>query len=366
MKTIVVSAVNLNVGGTLTILNDCLKYLSESNKCNQYRIVAIVFDKKLCEFPNIEYIETKWPKKRWVNRLWYEYVSMKKISKSLAPIELWFSLHDTTPNVIAKKQVVYCHNPFPFYKWKWQEVFVAPKIVLFALFSKFIYQKGIKKNDYVIVQQDWIRQKFKKLFQLPENKIIIAQPDPPKSIEVSLKNVKNSSFGFVYAASPNSHKNFEALLEAVKILNAQGVSNFHVTITVDGSENAYAKWIYNKYKDLLEIRFKGFMDREALFLCYAESNCLVFPSKIETWGLPISEFKKFDKPMLLADLPYAHETSAGAGQVAFFSPDEPEQLAKQMRLLIEGDLSRLQPVPKLQLRAPLVDSWDGLFSIILK
>ncbi len=29
MKTIVVSAVNLNVGGTLTILRDCLSFLSE-------------------------------------------------------------------------------------------------------------------------------------------------------------------------------------------------------------------------------------------------------------------------------------------------------------------------------------------------
>ena len=50
---------------------------------------------------------------------------------------------------------------------------------------------------------------------------------------------------------------------------------------------------------------------------YNKIDCLIFPSKLETWGLPISEFMAFDKPMLIADLPYAHETAAGAKYVAF-------------------------------------------------
>ena len=113
-KTMVVSAVNWNVGGTLTILRDCVDYLSKLAERGSYRIVAIVFDKNLALYPNIEYIETQWPKKRWTHRLWYEYRSMKAISEKLSPVYLWLSLHDTTPNVVAVSRAVYFHNPFPF------------------------------------------------------------------------------------------------------------------------------------------------------------------------------------------------------------------------------------------------------------
>src|SRR5690606_35088406 len=166
MKTIVISAVNLNKGGTLTILRDCLSYLSTLAVQNEYRIVAIVYKKELADFPNIEYIETQWPKKRWINRLWFEYVSMRKISKQLDPVYFWLSFHYNSPSVLNQHRYVYCHKPFPFYKWKIQECLFAPKIVLFALFSKFIYQKNIKKNDYVIVQQQWIKKEFIRLFGL--------------------------------------------------------------------------------------------------------------------------------------------------------------------------------------------------------
>lgn len=65
------------------------------------------------------------------------------------------------------------------------------------------------------------------------------------------------------------------------------------------------------------IDFIGFVDKKTLFEYYELSSCMIFPSKIETWGLPISEFSEFNKPMLLADLPYAHDTAAGSSKVAF-------------------------------------------------
>src|SRR5690606_4759621 len=243
MKTIVISAVNLNRGGTLTILRDCLAYLSSLvEEDGNYRVVALVYKKELADFPNIEYIETEWTKKLWINRLWYEYISMNKISKEIGTIYLWLSLHDTTPNVVAERRAVYCHNPFPFYKWKWRELLFAPKIVLFALLSKFIYQKNIHQNDFVVVQQQWIKEAFKRLFHLSKEKVIIALPDVPNIEELSYDNVQiaKKEYTFVYAASANSHKNFEILCEAATILNKEGLMNFKVYLTIGRKENKYA------------------------------------------------------------------------------------------------------------------------------
>lgn len=375
MKTIVVSAVNLRVGGTLTILRDCLQYLSILAECESYRIVALVYDKNLVYYPNIEYIEMEWPKKTWIGRLWCEYVTMKNISKDLAPVYLWLSLHDTTPNVVAERRAVYCHNSFPFYTWKAREWLFTPKIVMFTLFSKWIYRINIYKNDQIVVQQQWFKDAFINWFKLKEDSIIVAPPKnndfkgalPLSRTIVAKSELQKSSFVFFYAGTANSHKNFECLCAAAQILRAKiGDSSFEVHITVKGDENGYGRWLYRKWGKCPCLKFIGFLSREKLYNLYERADCLVFPSKVETWGLPITEFASFQKPMLLADLPYAHETASGYDHVSFFSPDNPTQLAEKMEKLVFGNYSGLRRTEKVILSSPVAESWHELFTLLLK
>ena len=131
-KTIVVSAVSLRKGGTLTILRDCLCYLSTLAVDGHYRIIALVHKRELADYPGIRYIEMPDIIKGWSRRLWCEYVTMNRISVRIAPVYLWLSLHDTTPRVRAERQVVYCQTSFPFYKWNWRDFRFDYKIVLFV------------------------------------------------------------------------------------------------------------------------------------------------------------------------------------------------------------------------------------------
>lgn len=101
-------------GGTLTILRDCLCYLSTLAVDGHYRIIALVHKRELADYPGIRYIEMPDIIKGWSRRLWCEYVTMNRISVRIAPVYLWISLHDTTPRVRAKRQVVYCQTSFPF------------------------------------------------------------------------------------------------------------------------------------------------------------------------------------------------------------------------------------------------------------
>ena len=94
MKTIVVSAVNLRKGGTLTILRDCLQYLSSLSQ--EYRIVALVHKRELCDYEGIEYIEMPEVIKGWGRRIWCEYVTMYHISKMFSRVSMAFSSrHDS-------------------------------------------------------------------------------------------------------------------------------------------------------------------------------------------------------------------------------------------------------------------------------
>jgi glycosyltransferase involved in cell wall biosynthesis len=319
----------------------------------------------------VEYIEMKWPKKSWINRLWSEYVTMKKISKQLSPVYLWLSLHDATPNVTAEQRVVYCHNSFPYYQWKLREWWFAPKIVLFAVFTKYIYRKNMNKNRYVIVQQEWMKKDFVRTFGLKEETIIVAPPpvllDKQADVYPETNVLGQEVFSFLFAGAPDSHKNFECICQATKLLNEKsGVKDFKVNITIKGNENKYAKWLFRKWgKGISNLVFTGYLDNKTLYEYYHQCHCLIFPSKVETWGLPITEFATFGKPMLLADLPYAHETAQGCSKVAFFDPDSPHELADKMKKLVDGDDSFLLTVKKNNIPGPVAWTWQELFDIIL-
>ena len=218
---VVVSAVNLRKGGTLTVLRDCLAYLSTREDLS---VTTIVHKKSLCDYPGINYIEIPWGIKGWGRRLWCEYVTMNGISKKMDEVpDLWLSLHDTTPRVQAKHQAVYCHTSFPFMKIKLQDFKMDFKIPLFSMFTRYAYRFFSKRNDYLIVQQEWFRKGLSDLIGFPENKIIVA---PPAFKAVSIPDVNSDETGqssdnmklFFYPSTPDCHKNFELVCKASSAL----------------------------------------------------------------------------------------------------------------------------------------------------
>lgn len=367
MKTIVVSAVNIRKGGTLTILRDCLSYLSTLALDGNFRVVAIVHKRDLSNYRGIEYIEIPDSIKSWGRRLWCEYVTMHRISKTLSPVHLWLSLHDTTPSVEAKYRAVYCQTSFPFLKLRMNDWRFNYKIGLFRLFTQVAYRINIRKNDYLIVQSEWLRKKFTRKFRLPHERFIVAPPKSKAPICNATTTTEDSkTFTFIYAATPDCHKNFELICQAAKLLEAEvGKGIFKVILTIKGTENKYAQWLYKHWGEVESLVFHGLMDKETLFHHYATSDCLIFPSRIETWGLPITEFMPYNKPMLLADLPYAHETAAGANQVAFFNPESQDELKMRMFQLIYNDTTSLQNVSKQDIQEPKAMNWSELFARLI-
>ena len=363
-KTIVLSGINLIEGGPLTIYKECLKYLQE-NFLEEYRIIALVHDKSLfLEYKEkIEFIEFNDSKKSYLKRLYYEYIFFKKLSKKLKPY-LWLSLHDMTPNVVANKRVVYCHNPMMFYKMTKEERKKSFKLFLFSKFYKYIYKINIKKNNYVIVQQNWIRKEFKKAFGI-EN-IIVAHPEVNLEALKIDKNIEVEKNSFIYPSFPRVFKNFEVICKASEILENKNIKNFKVYLTIDGSENIYSKEIVEKYKKQECVKFIGLQSRKNLMNYYNKTETVIFSSKIETWGLPVTEAKAFKKKLILADLPYAHETLGNYEDVFFFNPDSAEELASKMESVIaEKDTSFDGNICK-EIEQPYCNSWKKLFEIILK
>lgn len=365
-KIFCVSAVNLVNGGTLTILQNCLESLYKYALYNDIEIYAIVHKKELCFYPGIRYIEIPWAKKNWINRVYCEYFYLKKISQSINP-DVWLSLHDITPNVTAKIQAVYCHNPMPFHSSKFSDLKYNYKEFLFSKFYKYLYRINIKKNSYVIVQQDWLRTEFCNLFHLDKNRVIVAKPyyEFMTALQNNILKTESGTVTFFYPSFPRTFKNFEVICEASTILNSLGINNFKVILTINGSENKYSTYIYRKYSKLKNIDFCGLLPMNKVHEMYCLADCLLFPSKLETWGLPISEFSQYKKPMIISDLQYAHETAAGISNIAFFDPTDSYELAQRMKEVIDNSKSSFVCVPTLDIASPFTNSWEMLFDILL-
>ena len=367
-KTIIISAINFNEGGPLTIYKECLKCLEE-NFLEEYKVVALVHDKSLfSEYEGkIEIIEFKDSKRSYLKRIYYEYFYFKKLSKKFKPY-LWFSLHDMTPNVVTDKRAVYCHNPIIFYDVKRKDMINEFKMFMFSRFYKYIYKINIKKNNFVVVQQDWIRKRFKKIFKIKN--VVVAHPNVV--IDDSNNNYKNTKIvknSFLYPSFPRIFKNFEVICKAVEILENKNIENFKVYLTIDGSENIYSKEIVEKYGRLKCIEFIGLQTRENLMKYYSKIETVIFPSKLETWGLPISEAKAFGKNIILADLEYAHETLGTYEKVMFFGPDDAEKLAEKMEMLINDDenMKNIEFDGNIEknIEKPFCKNWKELFDILL-
>ena len=351
-------------------------------KSGGIRVIALVHSRQLCDYPGIEYIEMPWCIRTWAHRLWAEYVTMHKISRQITQRDghkpdLWLSLHDTTPRVEAQHQAVYCHTSFPFLKVKAHDWLMDPKVPLFAMLTKWAYRINVHKNDYLIVQQNWFADALSDLTRVPRNHFRVIPPiSLPESSTGNQESLRQDSFAehgveaceskesfecsgevprrrlwplrtgaggalpanektpvFLFAATPDCHKNFETLCRASRLLHDQG-ADFKLILTIKGDENRYARWIHKHWGDIKEIDFHGFMSKDELFSTYAKARCFVCPSRVETWCLPISEYMQTNPggKLLLADLPYAHETSGE--QAVFFDPCNPEELKDKMKQML--------------------------------
>jgi glycosyltransferase involved in cell wall biosynthesis len=361
----VISAVNIFEGGPLTLLKSCLIFLNSSNFIKKYNFIVLVHRKELfkdIDTESLTLIEFPNSRKSYLIRIKLEYFTFFKFAIS-NNVKYWLSLHDISP-ILPKttKQFVYCHNPSPFSKISVRDFFVQPKFLMFCIFYIYIYKINIKSNAFVIVQQNWIKYQFHKKFYFPTDKIVVAPPEISFSRKENIKLEYQSNL-FFYPTLSRRFKNIEVICKAAELLNKNSINDFIIMITIDGSENKYAKSIVNRYKRIKQLKFIGLIPKSEVFKYYEKAKCLLFPSKLETWGLPITEFKTYNKPIILSNLPYAKETVGNYDKVLFFNPDNFNELFNLMKMIILDYKINYDLTTDVSYEKPYAKTWNDLFDL---
>ena len=359
---IVISGVNLVDLGPLSVFRDALRSLVQAS-ADRYEIVALVQREELLAVPGVTYLEFPEIKGSWLRRLRFEYLDSYKLSLRLAPA-LWIAMHDITPRLRCARQVVYCHNPSPFYRFRLREAVLDPKFGLFTLLYRFLYGIFLQRNWAVVVQQAWIREEFERRYDA--NHVIVARPAVHLETLASSRkpHLPGASYRFFYPAFARTFKNHEVLLAAARLLEERGVRDFELLLTVAAESNRCAADLARRFADLRSVRWLGTLSREQVFETYTTTDCLVFPSKLETWGLPLTEFKATGGPILAADLAYAHETMGDYREATFFDPENASALADLMECAMAGTLA-WSGATAAPIRSPFAEDWPALWAMLL-
>jgi glycosyltransferase involved in cell wall biosynthesis len=365
MKHVVLSAINVHAGGTLTIVRDFLRALSGTPAFRRRDFDVVLFCHRSEAYadlaaPGVTLLEIPLSRTSWAMRLFFEYVWFRLWSRR-RQIDVWLSLHDMTPNVRARRRFVYCHNPAPFYRgpslWRWE-----PRFELFRRFYKWMYLANLHRNEAVIVQQEWMRQAFVQRLGSDPARTIVARPVAREAggAEAADARPRGSEVRLLFPAVPRPFKNFDTLLRAMRRLEDEPV---RLILTISGAENRLSRALKRQYGDLRNVDFIGFVPQAELFRLYGEVDALVFPSLLESWGLPLSEFRTFGKPVFAADRDYAREALSGYDNAVFFDPGNPAALADLLRRFVSA-----REVPRTSSQTsyapPYAASWEDLIGLL--
>lgn len=354
---ILVYGVAADSGGALSVLMDFYKEFKVHKENHYYFVVSTP---QLDECDNITVLRYPEIKKGWGQRLFFEYVEAPKLVKKYAIDEVFSTTNTVIPRVQAK-QILYLHQSLPFipYRFSWKEN------RLFWLYQNIIGRliiQSVKKADQVIVQTKWIRDAASRICHVPTDKFLIKTPQ----VDISLVKPYDPPAGnpvFFYPASPYTYKNHWLIVKACKNLKEQGITAYQVIFTLSGEENGYAKSLREYVeKEQLPVQFIGQIDRKEVFEWYSHS-VLLFPSYIETFGMPLLEARLSNSPILAADTPFSREILQGYEKSRFYDIHDDKKLVQGMAHEVE--MNNMYALNVNRGGSTLLTYW-GLKTILMK
>lgn len=310
-------------GGAISIL-EYFYMQHKDNKKNHY--FYMLSNYHLDETDNITVINVPEVKRGWKERLLFDFFGVKKYLRKFQIDEV-FSLQNTIIPCFKGKQIVYEHNALPFSEYRFSIKEDRTMWIYQNIIGRFMLF-GIKKADMVIVQTEWMKKAI--VQKLPEAEPKIEVHFPKISILNGYLYKRPDECIFFYPANSSSFKNHRLILEACLLLKKKDILDFTVVFTLQGAETEEIKCLYQKGKaEKIKIQWVGNLSREKVFAWYSKS-VLVFPSYIETVGLPIYEALSVGCPLLLADCAYSKNVAKDYKDVKYYHYGDANSLAKYM------------------------------------
>lgn len=357
---VIVNTSATRASGALTIYRQFIEHLSLYTRGDRY-IIFVDSSMPQPDIEGVEYIADD--NHSWRHRIFWDYYGCQK----------WLKIRGIKADVIVSlqnsgiithcRQVIYYHQPLPFYKKSWSffkstERGMALYKYLYPIIIGFTYNK----NTDIVVQIPFIKKGFLKRFKATPDKVHVMFPDieniEPTTAKPAL--VDKNKIHFLYPATYNPYKEHKTIVEAlglVKQKDAALLNNIRVHFTLSKSD-APDLMLQIKEKRLEDnFIFNGRIPHDDLLSLYKIADGLLFPSTIETLGLPLLEAAKFGLPILASDLPYAKEVLEGYDGANFIDATDYDAWARHIESIATERKKHMPLTNK-------ASSWPEFFELI--
>lgn len=292
-------APNVHVGGGYVLLNQLLPELGLFDNCILW-LDSRAKDKLDTSFLN-ENIIINWVDNNISSRMKSEFQLQKKSSKE----DIVLCFHGLPPllsnnayvNVFFQNRIYLGGVPLSSFKFKTKvRLFIEQFICSFfkSRVDTYFVQTPSMRDNLVV----WAKDKNLDIKIVPFYKI-------PSLVETSPQ--KKCSWDFIYVADGESHKNHIKLINSWKLLAQSGLYPTLV-LTLSERDIILKSFVERQCKQFgLNIYDLGQLPHEDILTLYASSKALVFPSKSESFGLPLIEANHFDLPIIASELDFVRD-----------------------------------------------------------
>ena len=326
--TFVVVDFAASTGGATSILKSFYNYLINSDNTDTWHF--LLSDNYIEETERIHITLLPKEKKSRTRRFLFDNVYGKNIIKNLKP-DAVFYLQNTFIKGVNVPQIAYMDQPIPFQK-EIRFSFLNKRQRPYAFYQFIIgryIKKACKKADLIIVQTEWMKKAICEQCNIYEEKIIKV----PADVNLNYDELKTTDLWnnkvFFYPANNIMYKNHDCINSAIKILKQKDITGFIVEYTLNKNEINTEE----------QITFIGTIPHKDV-AGKMQTETLIFPSYIESFGLPLAESRKLGGVILAADTAFSREILNDYENAYFFDPFEPSELADLMQDIISGNITK--------------------------
>lgn len=289
-------------GGALSVLHE---FYNEFKFNTENKYIFVLSLAELKETSNINVFRYPWIKKSWFHRLYFDHFIAPKLIKKY-DVDQVLSLQNVMIPHTKVYQSIFVHNALPFSEYR----FKLKENKLLWIYQNIIgknIMESILKTNHIIVQTNWMKNKIIEKLNIHHEKIEVKQSKIDIKIKERFRETKDSFSTFFYPASGVMFKNHKVIVDACLKLSEENINDYKVIFTLKGDENHHISNLYKIAKENhLPIQFIGILKREEVVDLYSKS-ILIFPSYIETVGLPLIEAMLHDAPIIVSNCQYAME-----------------------------------------------------------
>jgi glycosyltransferase involved in cell wall biosynthesis len=167
----------------------------------------------------------------------------------------------------------------------------------------------MKEGDAFIVQSEWLKEIFSE--NSVSNEIQVLRPSLGISLNyrnhvgstISKNQICNPKKIIFFPSAFYPYKNHFFLLEVISLL--ANYFDFIFIVTFDRGQHVDFDRRVDELKIVDYVYYSGYLEHSEVLNFYKQCHCVVFPSEIESFGLPLLEASVIGSTIVALKLPYA-------------------------------------------------------------